>query len=119
MFMTENDPLPKKNPPFPSSVFPEIFKQIITFISYHIGYYSDQWVDEAIIGFMSIFSTNYKPSIIFNFNQFIVDFIHDQFTKLTTEEVFSYASMLVYLFLYSQGDKFKFSLQKLDEEGNQ
>ena len=37
LFMTENDPLPKKNPPFPASIFPERSKQIITHISYLLG----------------------------------------------------------------------------------
>ena len=119
LFMTENDPLPKKNPPFPSSIFPERSKLIITFISYLIDYYSYQWVHEAIIEFMSIFFIDSKPSIIFNFSQFIADSIHEKLVKFPTEEVFKYASVLVYLFLYSHGGKFNFSLQKLDEEGNQ
>ena len=106
--MTENDPLPKKNPPFPSSIFRERSKQIITVISYLLGYYSDQWVDEAIIGFMSIFSTDSKTSIVFNFIKFIADSIYEQFFKFPTDEVLKYAFLLVYLFLYSQGDKFKF-----------
>ena len=57
LFMTENAPLPKKNPLFRSSIFPERDKKIITVISYLLGYYSDQWVDEVVIGLMSIFST--------------------------------------------------------------
>ena len=111
-------PLPKKNPPFPSSIFPKRAKKIIKVISYRLVYYLDKWVYEASIGFMSIFSTDSKPSIIFIFSQFIADSIHEKFVKFPTEEVFKYASVLVYLFLYSQGDKFKFSLQKLDEERN-
>ena len=42
LFMTKNYPLPKKNPPFPSSIFLERSKHIITVISYLLGYYSDQ-----------------------------------------------------------------------------
>ena len=68
---------------------------------------------------MSIFSTDSKPSIIYNFRQFIADSIHENFVKFPTKEVFKYAYVLVYLFLYFQGEKFKFSLHKLDEEGNQ
>ena len=54
-------------------------------ISYLLGYYSDQWVDEPILGFLSIFSTNNKPSIVFNFIQFLADNIHEQFIKFPTE----------------------------------
>lgn len=92
--------MPKKNPPYPSSIFPERAKQIITIISYLLGHYSYQWEDEAIIGFLSIFFADSNPSIMFNFNQFLVDAIHEKFIKFTTEEVFKYAYILVYIFLY-------------------
>lgn len=118
LFLTEDAPLPKKNPPYPSSIFLERAKKILTFISYLLGYYLDQWVDEAIIGFLSIFSIDSKPSILFNFSQFLADSIHEQFAKFQIKEVFKYASLLVYMFLYFQGDKLKFALQKLDDEGN-
>jgi len=118
LFLTEDAPLPKKNPPYPSSIFLERAKKIITVISL-LGYYSDQWVDEAIIGFLSIFSTDSKPSVLFNFSQFLTDSIHEQFVKFQTEEVFKYTFVLIYMFLYFQGDNLKLALRKLDEEGNQ
>lgn len=37
LFLTEDAPLPKKSPPYPSSIFPERAKQIITVISYLLG----------------------------------------------------------------------------------
>lgn len=77
IFLTEDAPLPKKHPPYPSSIFPESAKKIITVISYLLGCYSDQWVDEAIIGFMSIFSADSKPSNMFNFSQFLADSIRE------------------------------------------
>jgi len=104
LFLTQDTPLPKKTPPYPSSIFPKRAKKIITVISYLLGYYSDQWVDEAIVGFISIFSVDSKPSIMFNFKQFLADSIHEKFIKFHTEEVFKYASMLVYMFLYFQGE---------------
>ena len=73
IFLREDASLPKKNPPYPSSIFTDKAKQIITVFSYLLGYYSDQWVDEAIIGFLSIFSADSKPSIMFNFSQFLAD----------------------------------------------
>lgn len=88
LFLNIDAPLPKKNPPYPSSIFPERGKKIITVISYLLGYYSDQWVDEDIIGFLSIFSIDYKPSILFNFSEFLADSIHEQFVKFQIEEVF-------------------------------
>ena len=68
---------------------------------------------------MSDFSDGSKPTILFNFSQFLAEAIHEQFVQFNTEEVFKYASVLVYLFIYFQGDKFPFTLQKLDEQGNQ
>ena len=68
---------------------------------------------------MSIFSTDSKPSIVFNFSQFLTESIHQQLIKFPTAEVFKYASMLVYMFLYFLGDNVNLSLQKLDAKGNQ
>lgn len=68
LFLIEDAPLPKKNPLDLSSIFPERAKKITKVISYLLGYYSDQWVDEAIIGFLSSFSAGSKPSIMFNFS---------------------------------------------------
>ena len=53
-------------------------------ISYILGYYSDQPVDEPILGFLSIVSTNSKPSLVSNFNQFLADTIHEEFIKFPT-----------------------------------
>jgi len=40
IFLLGNAQLPKKNPPYPSSIFPNQAKQIISMISYILGYYS-------------------------------------------------------------------------------
>ena len=77
IFLPENAQLPKKNFPYPSFISPHQAKQIISIISYILGYYSDQWVDEPILGFLSIFSTDSKPSILFNFCQFLAHNIHE------------------------------------------
>lgn len=119
LFLTQDAALPKKNPPYLSSIFPERANQIITIISYLLAHYYDQMVDEAIIGLLSNFSNDAKPLIVFNFSHFLVESIHQKLVKFPTYEVFKYASILVYMFLYFQGDKMNFSLQKLDETGNQ
>jgi len=41
LFLTEDVSLPRKNPPYPSFIFLERAKKIITTISYLLGYYSD------------------------------------------------------------------------------
>jgi hypothetical protein len=87
-------------------------------LSYLLGYYSDEWVDEPILGFLSIFSTEEKVSIKFNFSQFLADSIHDQFFKFPTEGMFRYSSILVYMFLFYQSDRFPCALQKLNKEGS-
>lgn len=77
LLLIEDAPLPKKNHPYPSSIFPERTKKIVTVISYLLGYYLDQWVDETTIGFLSIFFADCKPCILFNFSQFLTDSIHE------------------------------------------
>lgn len=102
IFLPENAQLPKKNPSYPSSIFPNQAKQIIYILSHILGYHSNQWVDEPILGFLSTLSTENKASTIFNFSEFLADNIHEQFIKFPIEQVFSYTSILVYMFIYYQ-----------------
>lgn len=115
--MNEQTPLPNKNPPYYSSVFPNRTRHIVTILSYLLSYYSNQWLDETIIGFISILSTESKPSILFNFNQFLAYSIHEKFVNFVTEEVFQYSSVFVYMFFYFQANGFQFSMSNLNEEG--
>jgi hypothetical protein len=77
----------------------------------------DQWVDEPILGFLSIFSTDEKPTTQFDFGTFLADNIHEQFMNFGIEGMFKYSSILVYMFIYFQVDKFSFSMQKMDANG--
>ena len=83
-----------------------------------LGYYSDEWVDEPILGFLSIFSTEAKDVVKFNFSQFLADNIHEQFLKFQTEGMFKYSSILVYMFIFYQAGMFPFALHKINEQGN-
>ena len=56
LFMDTDAPMPQKNPSYPSSNFPDRTQHIVTVFSYLLGYRTDQRVDEAIIGFLSILS---------------------------------------------------------------
>jgi len=100
-------------------MFPDRTKHITTILSHFLVYNSNQFVNEAILGFLSMFSFDSKPTVIYDFSHFIVETIHEQFVKFNIEEVFKYASVLVYLFIFFHGDKFPFPLSKLDEEGQQ
>jgi hypothetical protein len=117
-FLPENTKFPKTNPPYHSSIFSVKGNQIISSLCCLLGYYYDEWVDEPIMGFLSILSTKEKETIQFDYNQFLAINIHAQLFKFSTEGMFRYSSILVYLFLFSQEDKFSFSLQKLDQNGN-
>jgi len=68
LFMTDNTSLPRKNPPYSSFVFPDRTRYVVIVLSYLLGYYSDQSMDEVIIAFLSILSIESKPSVLFNFN---------------------------------------------------
>lgn len=69
-FLLEDAQLPKKNPPYSYSMFLEMNKQAISIISCMLGYQSDQWVGETIVGFLLGFATSEKPLII-NYGEFV------------------------------------------------
>jgi hypothetical protein len=53
----------------------------------------------------------------FNYSQFLADIIHEQILKFTTEEMFKYSSIMVYMFIFYQAYMFPFTLEKLNEQG--
>jgi hypothetical protein len=91
--------------------------QIISSLCALLGYYSDQWVDEPILGFLSIFSNDEQPTTQFDYNTFLANNIHEQFVNFATEGMFRYSSILAYMFVYFQADRFTFSMQKMDADG--
>lgn len=60
--------LPKKNPPYPSSMFLDMTKHIVSLVSYLLGYQFDQWVDEPILGFLSVLSIGEKADFMFHYS---------------------------------------------------
>jgi hypothetical protein len=100
IFLPKDTQLPKTNPPYPSSIFSIKENQIISIICYLLGYFSNEWVDEPILGFLSIFPTEEKSTVQFDFSQFLDDNIHDQLFRFSTEGIFRYSSVTMYLFLF-------------------
>jgi hypothetical protein len=117
LFLPTSTQFPSTNPPYPSSMFSTKGNQIISSLCALLGYYSDQWVDEPILGFLSIFSNDKKPTTQFDFSTFLVDNIHEQFMNFGMEGMFRYLSILAYMFIFYQADKFSFSMQKMDADG--
>ena len=87
--------MPTTNHRYPSSTFPERTQHIVTTLSYFLSYHNDQWIDEAIIGFLSILFVEAKPTVMYNYAQFLVDVIDDQFLNFQMEDLFKYTSVLV------------------------
>ena len=58
-------------------MFPEMTRQVISIVSFLLGYPTDQWVDEIILGFLSVFSAGEKLSMIFNYSDILSEEIHD------------------------------------------
>ena len=83
-----------------------------------LGYHTDQWVDAIVLGFLLVFSTGQKPSILFNYSQYLADVIHEPFLKFKVEGVFKNQPVLVYLMLFYQADRFKVQLQKMGDQGS-
>jgi hypothetical protein len=71
LFLPQAAQLPTTNPPFPSSLFSVKENQVISSLYALLGYFLDQWVDEPILGFLSIFSTDEKPTTQFDYNTFL------------------------------------------------
>jgi len=116
IFLPRNAQLPKKNPPYSSSIFTIKANQNISMLYSLLGYYSYEWLDEPIFGFLSIFSTEERFSIKVNFSQFLADNIHDQLFRFPTERMFRYSLVLVYMVFFYQSDMFPCVLQKLNQE---
>jgi hypothetical protein len=102
LFLPPSAQFPSTNPPHPSSMFSTKGNQIISSLCALLGYYLDQWVDEPILGFLSIFSADEKPTTQFDFSTFLVNNIHEQFVNFSMEGMFWYLSILVYLFVFFQ-----------------
>ena len=117
LFLPPSTQFPTTNPPYPFSMFSTTGNQIISSLCAFLGYYSDQWVDESILGFLSIFSTDEKPTTHFDFSTFLANNIHEQFVNFITEGMFWYSSVLTYLLVFFHADKFSFSMQKMDGDG--
>jgi hypothetical protein len=89
-------------------MFSEKGNQVISSLFCQLGYFSDEWVDEPILGFLYIFSAVEKATIQFDYNTFLAENIHDQLSKFSTEGMFWYSSILEYMFMFYQVDKFSF-----------
>jgi hypothetical protein len=63
LFLPQDAQFPKKNPPYYSSIFSIRGNQIISSLCCLLGYFSHEWVDEPILGFLSIFSAEEKVAI--------------------------------------------------------
>ena len=87
-------------------------------LSFILGSFTDEHTDESILGFLSTFVLGQPPSVIYNYDEYIADNIHDQLLKFATEGGFRYSSFLFHMFLHFQAEKFPINLQKLDVEGN-
>lgn len=87
--MLEGAGIPKNNPPYLSSIFPKISRQIISMSCCLLGYNNDHVVDEVVMGLLLAFSPRKKPTIFLNFNQFPLDVIHWKFLKFGTEKEFN------------------------------
>jgi hypothetical protein len=114
LLLPQDAQFPKKNPPYHSSIFSVRGNQIISSLCCLLDYFSDEWVDEPILGFLSIFSAEEKVSIQFDYNGFLAENLHEQLSNFPTEGMFWYSSILAYMFMFYQTNKFSFLMPKMD-----
>jgi hypothetical protein len=74
-------------------------------------------VDEPILGFLSISSAEERTTTQFDYSTFLVNSIHEQISNLATEGMFRYSSILAYMFIFFQADRFSFSMKNMDKDG--
>lgn len=111
-FLLEDSQIPNKNPPCTSSMFCQRTRQIFYVLSSILGYFSDEWLDEPILGFLSTLSLEEGRSITFDNGQFLSNIIHEQFLQVLNEGMLRCSSILMYMFLFFQIDNFPFLVQK-------
>jgi len=116
-FIIEEKYTPKEPPPYVYTIFSPFDQDIVAIISSVLGYTTNEYIDEIILAFMSIYTPGKPPTIIYDYAKFIADRMHDQFLRMSNERVFKYSSFLYHLFLYFQSDKFPFTLQMLHTKG--
>lgn len=107
--------MPKRNPPYPSSDFPEANRHVTSLLSYLLGYENDHSIDESIFGFLSIFSAEFQPTFMLNYNQSLAYNIHEHIIHFTTQGVFKYSSVIIHMFLFQRGDLLPIQLPKQDD----
>jgi len=76
-FILEESHTPTDSPPCCATIFSERKRQIVTMLSCILGYTIEEFVDEPILAFLSIFFPGKPLAAIFNFAQFLGDRIHD------------------------------------------
>jgi hypothetical protein len=69
-------------------MFSEKGNQIISSLCCLLGYFSDEWVDEPILGYLSIFTAEEKATIQFDYSGFLAENMHEQLFKFPTEGMF-------------------------------
>jgi len=81
-FIVEEKYMPKDPPPYMSSFFSGIGKDITSMISCILGFTTSEYVDDIIFSYMSIFTPGQPVVVKFDYAKFISDKTHDQFMRL-------------------------------------
>ena len=68
--------IPKINPYYSTTNFLEGSRHIISMLSFILGYFTDGFTNESILGFLSTLSPGQPPAIIFYYARFIADNIY-------------------------------------------
>lgn len=97
--------------------FPQRTKHIISILSYLLAYFSDEGVDEPILWFLSILSSEEGTLVIFYYAHFLADTIHEQFLQFLTKGMFIYSFVLIHMFIFFQIVMFPFAVLKHSEQG--
>lgn len=105
-YLASGATVPENPPPYPTSIFPDASRQILTMIYSILGYDDDQKVDEVILGLMLALGSSKTVPVMFYYYKFLADSINLQLVQFSTTRSFIFKSYLLYLFLFSQVNQF-------------
>jgi len=68
---------PQHPPPYHHAWFTEVGKFVVDMISYILGFKTNEYVDETILVFLSMFTPGQPPAVKYDYATFIDDKIHE------------------------------------------
>ena len=84
-FIREEKHIPRYPPPYVATIFSPFGQDIVAMISSVLVYTTNEYIDEIVLAFMSIYTPRQAPVVIYDDAKFIAHRMHDQFLRMSNE----------------------------------